>query len=182
MIVGIDTGARRLAICELHEDGDPPVFHHYETLETSHADALRDLQWWLARRSRRWYGDTHVYLEKVVKPHGNAERSFDGIMAHCMTIGMVVSTVGGELITPSTWKAAILGHGHADKDDTELWLEHSAPEVAEVVQACSPSRADRRSDLRDAFCIAAYGDLARRHPLQLEQGRSVSRRKAKRGA
>lgn len=178
MIVGIDTGAKRLAVCELWETGEVS-FGYYETPETELAEVLKDLCYWLTQRSWIWRRKDRVYLEKVVQPHGARATSFDGMMAHSMTIGMVVSTVGGVLITPATWKAAILGYGHADKDDTELWLTHSAPQVAAAVEAAAPTRKDRRADLRDAYGIAAYGDLARRHPDSVDPGRRVPRRRGK---
>lgn len=181
MILGIDTGSRRLALCWWAEDfQQSPDFSWYESTEQAPDAVLEDLQWWLTDQVKNVVIKA-VYLEKVVMPHGTAARSFDTMMAHSMCIGMVLATVGGELITPATWKAAILGHGHADKDDTAAWIEHSAPQVAAIVQAAARTK-PRRADLYDAYCIAAYGDLARRHPDQLDQGRHVPKRRSKPGA
>jgi hypothetical protein len=177
VIVGIDTGARRLAVCIL-DPTDPlrPDFWWYETPQTSDGEELRDLKWWLSQ-----YVGLHddVWLEKVVMPHGSAQRSFDGMSRHSMTIGVVLATVGGEIITPATWKASILGHGHADKSDTEYWVRRCAPEVAAAVEAQAPRNKDRRADLFDAYCIALHGDLARRHPGRVDEPKRVQGRRSR---
>lgn len=181
VIVGIDSGACRLAICVLDPNDPRPRFAWYETLPGTDAEELEDLQWWLANERESWW-KPDVWLEKVVKPHGAAQRSFDGMSRHSMTIGMVMATVGGTLLTPATWKASILGHGHADKDDTEYWVRRCAPAVAEAIEAQAPRNKARRADLFDAYCIALHGDLARRHPDRLDEPKRVPRRRSRAGA
>lgn len=165
VIIGIDTGARRLAICMLPEGSEMPWFYWTEVKQTTDDVELHELQAWLD--NLHVYPADQVWLEKVVVPHGQA-RSLDAILRHAMTIGMVVATVGGVLIAPATWKAQILGYGHANKDDIREWVQWTSPKVAAAIEALT-SRADRRADLYDAYCIALHGDLAWRRALGLDQ-------------
>lgn len=182
MIVGIDTGSRRLAVCALLDD--EAWFDWHEAPATKADEELQDLKWWLENtkanlvRACRTVPD--VWAESLADGRGPNSNP-QSLMRQSFTVGMVLATVGGTLISPSTWKANILGHGHADKSDIRRWVESTAPEVAAAVQAASPTRADRRQDLYDAYCIALHGDLARRHPLQLDEGRRVPRRRVRAG-
>ena len=169
MIVGIDTGARRLAFCALDDDGS--YFGWYETPQASDAEELEDLQWWLVNQLNRPILGLDVFLEKVVVPHGRAT-SLDGVVRHSMTVGVVLATVGGELIAPATWKANILGYGHADKHDIECWVRDTSPEVAAAIQAAATTKA-RRADLYDAYCIALHGHAQRGRDLGVERAERV---------
>ena len=173
--VGIDSGSRRLAICYL--DDHKYAFEWYETPISSTEEEIEDLIWWLKNVgiNRK---DYEVYLEPVViGVRGGAQTA----IRHALTIGGVVATVGGNLIPPSTWKATILGHGSADKDDVQSWVEHTSPATEALICSLATTK-PRRQDLRDAYCIALHGDLARRCPDQLGSGRSVPRKRAKRPA
>lgn len=157
--VGIDTGSRRLSVAWPSER----KIMWYETpAATTPSEEIRDLMFWLVRVAEVHWGD-EVYLESNYQAgHGQIQNA----LRHSMTIGAVLATVGGTLIAPSTWKAAILGHGHADKTDTRIWLEASDPEVAATIAGISQKQ--RREDAADAWCIGLYGDLAGRHPDQLD--------------
>jgi hypothetical protein len=167
-VVGIDSGANRLAVYFTSQQR----FDWYETKEENLRDQLRDLEFWLEHVAGVRYAEHDVFLEKVVIPHGG-HGNLDTFVRHGMTVGMVVATVGGEIITPATWKAHILGHGHADKDHTREWVLASSPAVAEAIWDLSPTRKDRRADLYDAYCIGLHGDLARRRDLGLDEPVSV---------
>lgn len=61
------------------------------------------------------------------------------------------------LVSPSSWKATVVGHGHANKGAVASWLEHEQPALA---------RAARSQDLVDAACLALYAEeVARSRPL-----------------
>jgi hypothetical protein len=173
MIVGVDSGSRRLAVCYLA--GSEVGFEWYETPPSTPEEEIEDLIWWLKDTGISRH--THqVYLEPVViGVRGGAQTA----IRHALTIGGVVATVGGTLISPSTWKASVLGYGSADKDDVQSWVEHTSEQAAEAICALASTK-PRRQDLRDAYCIALHGDLARRHPDQLGAGRRVPRKRAKR--
>lgn len=74
------------------------------------------------------------------------------------TIGMA-ETVGAiravgpwasvELVNPSTWKAQVVGHGFADKDQVRAWLIENVPEAAAQCQT---------EDEYDALGLAIYGN------------------------
>lgn len=70
-----------------------------------------------------------------------------------------------EQVVPSTWKAAVLGYGHADKEDIQAWLAVTDPELADF---CA------REDETDASCIAMYGTM------RLEFGITPPERKPRR--
>lgn len=54
-------------------------------------------------------------------------------------------------VSTMTWKAAVIGHGHASKDDIKAWVEARFPAGAE---ACAGIE-----DRYDATGIARYGEL-----------------------
>lgn len=69
-----------------------------------------------------------------------------------MSIGAVQSAqkwAGFETIAPNTWKAAVVGNGHATKDEIQAWLLEHHPELA---AACNGDE-----NAYDAMCIGLYG-------------------------
>lgn len=149
---------------------DEDRFEHYET-EISTVDAeIRDLAWWVAGRVNR--NDHDLWMETtVVGVQGQVQNA----IRHSMTIGGVLATVGGKLISPTTWKASVLGHGSADSVAYVEWVEDTCPQVTEAIRSITTTK-QQRTDLCAAYCIALHGGLARGHPHQLGQGRSVSKR------
>lgn len=167
-IVGLDSGGRRLALYFLEEER----FLLYEVGESRTEEELGGLKFWLHDVAGIRHSTHDVWLEtNMVGVAGNVQTS----LRHAMTIGMVLATVGGTLISPTTWKASILGHGSADADAYTAWVEATCPQVAEVVR-CDTTRKQQRQDSYAAYCIAQHGHLARRHPDQLVPRRRVSKR------
>lgn len=100
--------------------------------------------------------DAHVWVEApFVGANGNKRTA----IRLGMTVGAILATHAGPatLVDQSTWKAQVIGNGHAGKPDVERWLSNHCPEIA---TACAQSE-----DLRDAACLALYGELAAEREL-----------------
>jgi len=165
-IVGLDTGSRRIAAYEL----DTGLFQHIEVEPSTPDREIQELMAWLTQVA--WLSDDDdVWLETTVVGAG-----VQSALRHSMTVGAILATVGGTLISPTTWKASVLGHGSADVHAYSRWVEDSDPEVAETIRGIT-TRKQQRQDCYAAFCIAQYGHLARRYPDQLGKGRRVSKRR-----
>ena len=161
-IVGLDTGSRRIAAYEF----DTGIFHHVEVEPGTPESEIGQLMVWVSQVAF----DKDVWLETTVVGAG-----VQTALRHSMTVGAILATVGGTLISPTTWKASILGHGSADAHAYSRWVEDSDPALAETIRGIT-TRKQQRQDCYAAFCIAQHGHLARRHPDQLGKGRSVPKR------
>jgi len=124
------------------------------------------------RTLARWFDElivpgSDVWVESAIMGGaGNVQTA----VKLAMTVGAIFASPGPasmQLVAPSSWKAAVCGHGHASKDDIRTWVENHLPESA---TACADIE-----DLFDATCIAEYGRLAAEGGLAAP--RSVSRRR-----
>lgn len=55
-------------------------------------------------------------------------------------------------IGPSSWKKAVIGNGHADKETVARWLSSKHPSYFNACQ-----RFKKPQDVMDATCLALYG-------------------------
>lgn len=126
---------------------------------------------------RDWaYGkEIGLWIEKAFLAN-SAARSLNATLS-LAEVSTVVRTAAPwthvEQVVPSTWKAEVLGYGHADKEDIQAWLAVNDPELAEF---CA------REDEYDASCIATYGTMRLDFGLDLPERKPRGRRKATRGA
>lgn len=146
MIYGVDLGTRRIAVVE------PGSLHAAELwlprLRRGEAEdvqsALRALASWFITTVPP---DAEVWVEAPISGHGNVRTAIR--MAE--TCGAVLAAHVGRArkVNLSTWKARVIGHGHADKPTIRRWLTDHHPALATV---CGESQ-----DLVDAACVALYG-------------------------
>lgn len=141
---------------------------------------LRELAWWVRafhHEVRDWAKrqDIGLWIEKAFLAN-SAARSLNSTLS-LAEVSTVVRTAAPwnlvEQVVPSTWKAEVLGYGHADKEDIQAWLTVNDPELAEF---CA------REDEYDASCIATYGTMRLDFGLDLPERKPRGRRKAARGA
>lgn len=85
-------------------------------------------------------------------------RSVGALMGACSAAGMERVY----LVPVSTWKAQVVGNGHASKDDIRTWLDSHQPEVSAL---CGDDQ-----DLRDAACLALYGQGLQRRVHAIRSG------------
>jgi hypothetical protein len=162
-IVGLDSGGRRIALCFLETE----QFVHFEVPESDPASEIQQIKGFLRDHLDPLEHD--VWLETNMV---GMQASIQNALRHAMTIGAVLATVSGTLISPTTWKATVLGHGSAKPDVYALWVEDTSPEVTATIRGIT-TRKQQRLDCYAAYGIALHGHLARRHPDQLGQGRRV---------
>jgi hypothetical protein len=112
--------------------------------------------------------DAAIYIEQPVARHGARVNTGTAIRLS-MTVGAVFARHAGPgyVVDQATWKAALLGNGHASKDEIATWLWSESPGDAE---AC-----DGDQDLIDATCIRIYGELVAAG--RLEEPRKLPRRR-----
>lgn len=151
--IGLDFGTRRLAYAipdsckagfvKLKDSGPYTV-----AIE----EAGRQLGDWLLRQdfiSLLDPEEMHFWAERPVvgRPHGNVRTA----VGQALTVGGVLSQLPGSatLIEQAEWKKAIVGNGHASKDDIRTFLDTTHPALA---AACRGEQ-----DVYDATCIALYG-------------------------
>lgn len=151
LIYGVDIGARRIAIAG-------PDF----TLAALDLRAPRTgMHRWTSKPEVHFLGGfleavipphATVWIENPVVQHGPAANIGTAIRMG-MTVGALFARHAGPgyIIDQATWKAALLGNGHASKDEITAWLWAESPGDAE---ACNGDQ-----DLVDACCIRRYGEL-----------------------
>lgn len=157
MIYGVDVGMRRVAVV------GPSTLGAYElVLPPSTPNFRRVIAEWI--RETVPSGHTLWIEAPIAGLSGNVQTA----VKIAMTVGAVLTYDGDtELVAPSSWKKAVIGHGHADKAATAAWLDEYRPALA---KACQGSE-----DLRDAACVGIYGEMRARG--EVEAPRSVPKRR-----
>jgi len=145
MIYGVDTKMRGVAIsCPEFGIADSILLKPGRPRNVELAELAR----WFAERVP---GDATVWIEDpILGGSGNVQTA----VKLSMTVGaiMAVSRPGAmHQVASATWKAAVVGHGHASKDDVRRWVETRLPAHAEACAAIE--------DRFDATGIARYGEL-----------------------
>lgn len=106
-----------------------------------------------------------LWVEKaIVGESNNRQTAIHMGIANGAAIGAHLGE--SHLVLPMVWKKAVVGYGHADKDQIASWLERTHPSLS---AAC-----ENDQDLRDATCVALYGRAAADGTL--EGPRQLSRR------
>lgn len=164
VVMGVDPSSRTWAMVVL--DGDQPY-----VFKTSVPQKIKDPQ----QIARDLYAAGLLYLtswsplavyieEPLVAGARNLQsslkiaRSVGVFMGACVAAGITHTY----LIPVATWKAKVVGHGNASKDDVRAWLAGHKPEIAEI---CGDDQ-----DLRDAACIALYGQGLQRRVDAIRSG------------
>lgn len=162
MIYGVDVGMRRLAVAS----PDAGIFEKID-LGRKIGDRRQELL-----ILSNWFDElimpgADVWVESAIMGGaGNVQTA----VKLAMTVGVLYASPGPatmQTVAPSSWKAAVCGHGHASKDDVRAWVETHLPASA---TACADIE-----DLFDATCIAVYGRLATQG--ELGEKRRVPRRR-----
>lgn len=145
-VVGIDLAKRRIAI-------GWPYWGMAASLDFGKKPGNRNaelvaMRLWLVSKIP---SGAHLWIEKTtIHGSGAATLSAEGLAE---TRGMVLSAspwAGHDDVGQSTWKAQVVGNGHASKDDVELWLRTEHPDLR---AACSTE------DEVDAMCVGIYGTM-----------------------
>lgn len=147
---GIDPKLRGIAVC-------CPDLELWEEVNVEASDRGSEI-WDLVG----WFKGMPIEAEDIVAieaPIAGASGNVQTAVGIAVTVGAVLAETRGWgfLVAPASWKAAIVGHGHADKPDIRAWLEASDPQAA---QACGRSK-----DLVDATCLAFYAEYRYRTGL-----------------
>jgi hypothetical protein len=158
VIYGVDPGVAKLAVvC-------PETCETFELkLKTTTPRRHLLMHEWLLERVP---GGGHLWIETPIQ-------GASGDVLTCIriaeTVGTVLATYLGDVdeVNLTTWKKAVIGHGHADKDAINVWLAEHHPALAE---ACQGSQ-----DLRDAACVGLYGAMRARG--EVEAPRKLPRRR-----
>lgn len=90
-----------------------------------------------------------ICLERPVAQHGR-RANVQTMIRMGMSAGAILGVRPGHLVSPSTWKAAVIGSASASKSDTWEWLSTRHPAYAE--------QAAGDEDLIDACCIWLYAE------------------------
>lgn len=165
MIFGVDVGMRRLAVACVEAE----VYLSVD-LGTKAGDRQRELAGLCAWFSGKVDPEAEVWVETAI---GGASGNMQTAIKLAMTVGALHGIARpGHMFTvaPSSWKAAVVGHGHADKVDVARWVKTRLPASA---KACAGDQ-----DLLDAVCIATYGQLV--HEGRLVAPSGVQRRRPRR--
>jgi Holliday junction resolvasome RuvABC endonuclease subunit len=150
MIYGVDIGMRRLALACL-----PLGVHTSVDLGPGKADRSRHVE---LMTLVKWFAeqvppDAVVWIENPLLSGGMA-RNVHATIGLAETKGALLSIDrpgAMHSVSTMTWKAAVVGHGHASKDDIRAWVESRFPASAE---ACAGIE-----DRYDATGVARYGEL-----------------------
>jgi Holliday junction resolvasome RuvABC endonuclease subunit len=159
VLYGVDPGYTRVAV-SCPETRELSLIKLDATLDT-HERLQTLLHWYSAMVPP----DATVVCEApIVGASGNAQTA----VKLAMVVGALASARRTVLAAPSSWKKAVVGHGHASKSDVRAWLTQHHPALA---QACGASQ-----DLVDACCVGFYGHgLASEGLLQEHPGHRLLR-------
>lgn len=178
-VIGVDIGVRRLAIAcpemgwTTHVDlgrrrtGRHALMRHEE---------LASLKRWLWNtmtdviRLGVHPGDMALVIEQpMLAAVGGSTQTLEHMSE---VIGMVLaadSWGSAKMVNVSTWKALLLGYGHADKEDIDAWLRLTAPELR---QLCGTE------DEVDAMCIGLFGVMLHDGLIEESAPKKRARKKA----
>lgn len=165
MIFGVDVGMRRLAVACVEAEVYAAV-----DLGTKPGQRQRELQKLCGWFEEQVPPEAEVWVETAI---GGASGNLQTAIKLAMTVGALHGVHrSGPMFTvaPSSWKAAVVGHGHADKDAVRDWVASRLPKSA---KACAGVQ-----DLYDAVCIATFGQLV--HEGRLAAPSSMPRRRPRR--
>lgn len=151
---GCDVGSRRLAIA-CPETGHVATIRlpRSKSTPTNPAADVRQLGEWIAATVPP---TSTLWVEAPIA--GSSGNRLTAIRMG-MAVGATCASHAGpsHLVFPMTWKKAVIGHGHAGKDDVRAWVAERHPALA---AACQDDQ-----DLFDATCLGLYGGLADRPDL-----------------
>lgn len=149
-IMGVDLSSRSVAMVV---DGDEPSGHKL-AVSTKVMDryAIGRVLYPQIVRHLSLVSPFAIYVEApIVAGRRNLQSSLKIAQVCGVFIGAAASA-GMErvyLVPPSSWKAEVIGNGNADKERIRSWLAANKPEISSLCGA--------DQDLRDAACIAIYG-------------------------
>ena len=146
MDVGVDVGMRRLAVC-CPESGLVDTIDLGKKVNPRRDLELHVLQAWAGRVIPP---GSRVWCEAQFQMPGLGTTGIKLAMTAAVVLASAVEHGGtGTLVPPASWKAAVVGHGGADKARVRAWLLEHHPALA---AACGEDQ-----DLTDAACLGFYG-------------------------
>lgn len=158
MILGADLSSKKLAVIVLDEAGPAMAIETKITAKAPYG----------AGQAYASMATILVALESEGYPRPRlaaVERPIVGRGVHATLVQSYVSGAvqaalarhGWEiqLVSPSAWKKAVVGHGGADKRAVAAWLEHEQPALARLATS---------QDLADAACLALWAEAYRADP------------------
>lgn len=163
VIIGVDPSMRSYAMVSVGDRINKHKIKVPDTVKDPHkiiTDLVAGLSAYVSAMS-----PFAIYIEEpVVAGARNLQsslkiaRSVGAFMGACSAAGMERVY----LVPVSSWKAEVVGNGHATKDDVRAWLDQNEPTISTV---CGNDQ-----DLRDAACVALYGERLQRRVDALRSG------------
>ena len=146
---GVDYGVRRIAYSH-------PINMVFEELILTSKDDIENLlilSDWLKHQITATRPELTVIEQAIQGASRNIRTGISmGMVAGALalTAQQVQSSV--VFIGPSSWKKAVVGNGHSDKEAVARWLSSKHPSYYEACQ-----RLKKPQDAIDATCLALYG-------------------------
>jgi len=147
---GVDYGVRRIAYAHPH-------VNVFEELILPSGDDLTNI-YRMATWLKEQITKTRPELTVIEQPIQGVSRNVRTGLSLGMVAGAlsyVAQDVGSKVVTigPSSWKKAVIGNGHADKQAVAKWLETRHPSYYEY---CLKHK--KPQDIIDSTCLALYGE------------------------
>lgn len=173
-VVGVDVGVRRLAMACPDQGWSDYVDlgrQHGRNDHFARHEELSYLKDWCWSAMVDWDCDVRevdLVIERTTASHATTAATGEAMN---QTIGVVLAADdwrSATLVAQSTWKAQLLGYGHADKEDINAWLRLSAPALHAI---CSTE------DEVDAMCIGLYGVMLHDGVIEVPAPKKRARKK-----
>jgi len=146
---GVDYGVRRIAYAHPNK----MVFAELLLTEKNDVKNLLTLSEWLKNQITATRPELIVIEQAIQGASRNIRTGISMGMvsgALALTAQQVESDV--VFIGPSSWKKAVIGHGHSDKEAIAKWLSAKYPKYYERCKQLKQPQ-----DAIDATCMALYG-------------------------
>lgn len=142
--IGVDYGVRHVAVaCYEHSWATS-----FSAKNDDRGEELKDLvdeyKCWMPRGSQ-----SHLWIESAIQGISGNVQTAVGMAA---TQGAIMAAHWGPvtMVAPSSWKAGVVGNGHASKADATTFLKESYMHLATFC--------DNQNEI-DAMCLAIYGRM-----------------------
>lgn len=146
---GVDYGVRRIA----YSHPQKMVFTELLLTEKNDVKNLLTLSEWLKHQITTTRPELTVIEQAIQGASRNIRTGISmGMVAGALALAAQQVQSSVVFIGPSSWKKAVIGNGHSDKDAVARWLSSKHPTYFEACQ-----RLSKPQDAIDATCMALYG-------------------------
>lgn len=142
--LGVDYGTRRIAIACCEQEW---AYSYESKKEADRGIELYRLANFYRSKQMQYGIPAHLWIESAIM---GISMNVNTTVGMASAQGAVLATHAGpcNVVSVSAWKAALVGHGHATKDDVALWLRDN---YVHLWNACESQ------DEMDAMCLSLYG-------------------------